>query len=104
MNTMSDRPAELILYADAAWESPWVFHAMVALEELKLKYKLEPLRRPFPTEIRDQLRAKAVMGLVPALTHGDFGLTESSAISEYLADAFPPPAYPRILPSDVQER
>ena len=27
--------SELTLYADSTWQSPWVFHVMVALEELK---------------------------------------------------------------------
>jgi glutathione S-transferase len=104
MSTMSDRTSDITLYGDAAWESPWVFHAMVALDELKVKYKLEPVRRPIAPELKDQLRANALLPYVPAMVHGDFWITESSAISEYLAEQFAPPDYPRILPADPRER
>lgn len=96
--------AELMLYADQTWESPWAFHAMIALEELRVPYKLEPIRRPIAKEVGDQLRARALLPKVPCLIDGDFWLTESSAISEYLADKFPPPGHARLLPADIQHR
>jgi glutathione S-transferase len=95
---------ELTLYADQTWESPWAFHAMVALEELGIPYHLDPIRRPIAKDIGDKLRERALLGKVPCLVHGDFWLTESSAISEYLAETFPPPAHPRLLPADRQQR
>lgn len=96
--------AELTLYADQSWESPWAFHAMVALEELRVPYKLDPIQRPIAKDIGDRLRKRALLAKVPCLVHGELWLTESSAISEYLADAFPPPAHPRLLPADLQQR
>lgn len=95
---------ELTLYADQTWESPWAFHAMVALEELRVPYKLEPIHRPIAKPVGDKLREHALLGKVPCLIDGNFWLTESSAISEYLAETFPPPAYPRLLPADTQQR
>lgn len=95
---------DLLLYADAAWESPWVFHVMVALDELDVNYQLEPIRRPIAPDLKARLEANAKLGLVPTLVHGDFWLTESVAISEYLAETFAPPQYPRIMPSDPRER
>jgi glutathione S-transferase len=94
----------LTLYADQTWESPWAFHAMVALEELRVPYNLDPVRRPIAKQIGDRLRDRALLGKVPCLVDGDFWLTESSAISEYLAERFPPPQHPRLLPSDPQQR
>jgi glutathione S-transferase len=96
--------ADLTLYADETWESPWAFHAMVALEELRVPYKLEPIRRPIAAEIAAQLRDRALLPKVPCLVDGAFWLTESSAISEYLAERYPPPAHPRLLPADPQQR
>ena len=96
--------SELTLYGDASWQSPWVFHVMVALDELKLKYKLDPLRFPIATEIKNELRLHALLGKTPCLAHGEMWLTESSAISEYLAETFAPPQYPRIMPASVEER
>lgn len=96
--------ADLTLYADQTWESPWAFHAMVALEELRVPYKLEPIQRPIAKDIGDRLRERALLGKVPCLVHGELWLTESSAISEYLAEAFPPPAHPRLVPADLVQR
>lgn len=98
---MSD---ELTLYGDASWQSPEVFHVMVALDELKLRYTLEPLRFPILDETRQRIEAGAYLGKTPCLVHGSFWLTESSAISEYLAETFAPPAYPRIMPASIEER
>ena len=95
---------ELTLYGDASWQSPWVFHAMVALEELGLKYKLEAKKLPLSVDERHRLQEHGVLGKVPCLAHGDFWLTESSAIAEYLTETFAPPAYPRLLPADARDR
>jgi glutathione S-transferase len=95
---------DLTLYADASWQSPWVFHVMVALEELGLKYKLEAKKLPLSVDERMRIQEKAILGKVPCLAHGDFWLTESAAISEYLAEQFAPPAYPRIMPSSPRDR
>jgi glutathione S-transferase len=94
----------LTLYADQSWESPWAFHAMVALEELRVSYSLDPIRRPIAKDVADRLRDHALLPKVPCLVDGDFWLTESSAISEYLAEAYPPPSHPRLLPADRQQR
>ena len=96
--------ADLTLYADQSWESPWAFHAMVALEELHVPYNLEPIRRPIADDMRRQLRDNALLPKVPCLVDGDIWLTESSAISEYLAERFAPPAHPRLLPADIKQR
>ena len=96
--------AELTLYADSSWESPWAFHAMVALEEIKVRYKLEPLPMPIPADMRLKLQRNAYLGKIPCLVHGELWLTESSAISEYLAEQFPPPQHPPIYPTELTAR
>ena len=95
---------DLTLYADASWQSPWVFHVMVALEELGLRYKLEAKKLPLSVDERMRLQQHALLGKVPCLAHGDFWMTESAAISEYLAETFAPPAHPRIMPADPHDR
>src|SRR5207302_7225310 len=67
-------------------------------------YKLEALSMPLGEDKRIELQTRALLGKVPCLVDGGLWLTESSAISEYLADKFPPPAHPRILPADPGER
>jgi glutathione S-transferase len=95
---------QLTLYAESTWLSPWVFHAMVALEEKQLPYKLEVVSLPMTGEARAEFERRAVLARVPALIHGDVWITESLAISEYLAETFPTPAHPRLFPADLADR
>jgi len=102
---MSEAAApQLTLYADSSWLSPWVFHALVALEEKQLPYKLEVASLPLTGEVRARLERRAVLAKVPALVHGDTWITESLAISEYLAETFPTPGHPRLFPADLADR
>src|SRR5262249_25795533 len=96
--------AELTLFAESEWVSPWVFHAMIALEEKRLRYRLEVLPLPIPADKKAKLADKAILGKVPTLAHDDVWITESLAISEYLAERFPAPGHPRIFPADLVER
>lgn len=52
----------------------------------------------FPAMMHD----RTPIARVPAISHGDFWLTESMAIAEYLEDVLPPPSYPRLFPADPQ--
>jgi len=95
---------DLTLYGESTWMSPWVFHAMVALEEKQLPYKLEVASSPMSPEMKQLLRDKALLGMVPTLRHGDAWISESLAISEYLAERFPTPGHPRLFPADLVQR
>ncbi len=96
--------SDLTLYAESTWQSPWAFHVLVALEELGVRYKLETVPLPIPAGERKHLQEHAVIGKVPVLVDGALWLTESSAISEYLAERFAPPKHARIIPGDPTER
>ena len=55
--------------------------------------------------IRDRpYQCRALTARVPALTHGDFNLTESTAIAEYLEDLHPAPACTALYPAQPRER
>ena len=77
---------------------------MVALEEKQLPYKLELMRLPIPSDTRATLQARALIAKVPILVHGDTWISESLAISEYLAETFPVPAHPRLFPANLGDR
>jgi glutathione S-transferase len=94
----------LTLYGESSWVSPWVFHAMVALAEKQLPYRLELVPLPIPPAQRVEFEAHAVLGRVPMLVHGDVWISESLAISEYLAETYPTPAHPRLFPADLALR
>lgn len=92
----------LTLYRDSYWISPWVYSCWVALEEKQLGYDVVEISLGAGAQ-RDPAYADAtITGRVPALRHGDFVLAESSAIVEYLEDAFP--GEPPMLPRDLRSR
>jgi glutathione S-transferase len=97
-------PTDLTLYAESSWMSPWVFHAMVALEEKQLPYKLEIVSLPLAASTKAALAQRALIAKLPVLMHGELCISESLAISEYLAERFPAPDHPRLFPADLGER
>ncbi len=93
--------APLTLYGDSFWTSPYVFSCFVALREKDLPFSHVEISLAAREQHLSAYRDRAITGKVPALVHGDFWLTESSAIVEYLDDVFPAPA---LLPSDAPAR
>lgn len=94
----------LVLYGNAGWTSPYVFSAFVTLKEKGLPFEVVLVDLAAREHHRPEYRDPSVTGRVPALRHGDFWLAESSAIDEYLEEAFPPPAWPRLYPADPRAR
>jgi glutathione S-transferase len=99
---MSD--AKLVLYGDANFESPYVFSCYVALKEKALPFELRTLSLAAGEHRRGDYPDRSITGRVPCLQNGDFWLAESSAIDEYLEDAFPPPRHARLYPEDARQR
>jgi glutathione S-transferase len=96
---MSD---ELVLYVDDHWISPYAFSVFVVLEEKGLPFEARTVALPDRAHLEAGYAAKSLTARVPALEHGGFALAESSAIVEYLDDAFPKTA--RALPAEVKPR
>ena len=99
---MSD--ATITLYGDAFYISPYVFNCYVALKEKGVPFTYTPIALQSAEQRSADFAAKSVTSRVPALTHGDFALAESSAIVEYLEDVFTPPSYPALLPRAPRDR
>ena len=97
-------PDDLVLYGSDNYASPYVFSAFVTLKEKKVPFRLELLSLDKKEHERPEYAGSSFTGKVPALRHGDFWLAESSAIDEYVEDAFPPPAHARAYPADARER
>ena len=90
--------SEFLLYVDARFTSPYALSAFVTLHEKALPFDLQTLDLAQRAHQRADFAALTVTRRVPTLVHGDFNLSESSAISEYLEDRHPaPPVYPREL-------
>lgn len=93
-----------ILYADTRLISPYVMSAFVALSEKQLPATLKKVNLQQQEHLQPDYLARALCGRVPCLASGDFYLSESSAISEYLEDRFPSPAFASLYPSNLQAR
>jgi glutathione S-transferase len=97
-------PDDLVLYGNDTYSSPYVFSVFVTLEEKKVPFRYETLSLEKKEHEKPAYAVPSYTGRVPAIRHGDFWLAESSAIDEYLDEAFPPPAHPRLYPQDLRQR
>jgi glutathione S-transferase len=102
--TPSGRPpgARFELFTDTFWISPWVFTCFVALHEKALPFQTSTIALERREQRAEGYRRRTVTGRVPALRDGTFWLAESTAIVDYLEEAYP--ETPRVLPADVIER
>lgn len=94
----------VVLYVEAFLVSPFDGSCFVALREKGVPFSTSTAMVREGRGQAQHLGAHALVGQVPVLQHGAFWLSESLAIVEYLEDAFPSPAFPRILPRDLRER
>jgi glutathione S-transferase len=93
---------KLVLYVDSFWISPYAFSCFVTLEEKGLKYEARTVSLPDKEHHRPEYQLTSQTGRIPSLEHGDFAVSESSAIVEYLEDAFPDT--PRAFPQSPRDR
>ena len=85
----------LRLYVDAQFASPYAMSAFVALHEKGLSFDVETIDLAANANYDANFAAMSITRRVPTLVHEGFCLSESSAISEYLNEAFPgAPLYP----------
>ncbi len=94
----------LMLYVDGYFTNQFDACCMVALEEKGLPFTTARALLRDGGGVPPSLRGFTGIPRVPALQHGDFWLTESLAIAEYLEEVFPPPAYVRLLPAEPRAR
>lgn len=96
---MSQRP--LRLYVDSLFTSPYAMSVYVALREKGLRFDLIPLDLDAgQNQAADYVR-RSLTHRVPTLEDDDFALSESSAITEYLDQAYPET---RVYPTDLRQR
>lgn len=95
---------ELTLYVDSRFTSPWALSAFQTLTEKKLPFTLHTVDLDKGEQKQTPFSDLGPLGRVPLLVQGDLALAESSAIVEYLEEAFPPPAYAAVLPAGVEQR
>lgn len=96
---MSQGP--LHLYVDSLFTSPYAMSVFVALREKGLAFETLTLDLDAGQNQAADYARRSLTQRVPTLVDGDFALSESSAITEYLDQAYPET---RVYPADVQQR
>jgi glutathione S-transferase len=94
--------SDLTFFSDAFSISPYAMTVFVSLEEKAIPYHLVKVGLHRGEHKAATYRART--GRVPAIQHGDFVLAESTAITEYLEEAFVSPQTPKLFPADIKER
>jgi len=82
-------PAPITLHVDANHFSPYAMSAYVALVEKGVAFETRTVDLDAGEHRRAAYGATSATGRVPTLDHGGFRLAESSAIDEYVDEAFP---------------
>jgi glutathione S-transferase len=86
------------------WTSPYVLSCFVGLTEKRLAFDVQTVALHEGAQWAAAYVETSFTARVPALVDGDFSLSESSAIMEYLEDKWPAPEHARLLPQDVRQR
>ncbi|OHX20954.1 glutathione S-transferase [Chromobacterium sphagni] len=92
----------LQLHVDQDFLSPYAMAAFVALSEKGLPFDVCVRDLGGGEQFESAYRRQSLTSRVPMLRHGDFCLSESSAIIEYLEEAYPDTV--RVLPCDLRQR
>lgn len=83
------------LYVDAQFASPYAMSVFVALHEKQLAFDMLPVDLAALEHRGAGFSRLSLTQRVPTLLHGDFALSESSAITEYVDEVFGgAPLYP----------
>ncbi|MFT3735175.1 MAG: glutathione transferase [Rhodocyclaceae bacterium] len=91
----------MLLYVDAQYVSPYAMSAFVALHEKAVPFQLETVDLGSGANKSPYYAAASLTQRIPTLVDGDFTLSESSSITEYLHETLPgTPLYP----SEPRER
>jgi glutathione S-transferase len=85
----------MFLYADSEFTSPYTMSAFVALTEKQLPFEIRTLDLARAENNAPDYAKTSLTQRVPTLIDGDFAISESSAIAEYLEEVYPdPPIFP----------
>jgi glutathione S-transferase len=91
----------LTLFVDAQYASPYAMSAYVALSVKQLAFDVRTVDLAADAQHEPAFAGMSLTRRVPTLVHGDFALSESSAIAEYVDEVFPGTA---LYPSDPQRK
>jgi len=93
--------SSLTLYVDSNYVSPYAMSAYVALKEKQLEFEIRAVNLDRQENHQHEFAHASLTSRVPTLIHDGFSLSESSAIDEYIDEAF---AGARLYPADIKQR
>ncbi|MBX9793850.1 MAG: glutathione transferase, partial [Burkholderiaceae bacterium] len=93
-----------VLHVDHRYMSPYAMSAFVTLVEKGIDFELAELDLSAGEHRESVYQTRSFTGRIPMLSHGDFDLSESSAISEYLDELFPAPGHVAVYPEHMADR
>src|SRR6267378_7730146 len=91
----------MAMLADKQFTSPYAMSVFVALTEKQIPFEVRTLDLAIGANNDPEYARTSLTQRVPTLIDGDFALSESSAIAEYLNEAYPDPP---IFPTDLRQR
>jgi glutathione S-transferase len=92
----------LTLYVNRGYTSPYALSTFVVLREKNLPFTIVEIDMDAGGHQQGDYRKQSLTERIPTLVHGDFALSESSAMDEYLEEAFTDA--PRVYPSNLRDR
>jgi glutathione S-transferase len=96
--------SSMILYSNTLYSSPYALSVYATLVEKGLPFELVTIDLGSGENREARYTALSLTSRIPTLVSGDFSLSESSAIIEYLEDAYTAPDFKSVFPRDVQQR
>lgn len=91
----------MLLYVDSRYTSPYAMSVFVGLKEKRIPFELRTIDLENGANHRVEYAIESLTERVPTLVNGDFSLSESSAITEYLDEIYPGVA---LYPSDPKAK
>jgi glutathione S-transferase len=92
------------LFGERKLDSPFVQTVFVALKEKGVPFTFRALDLGRGDQRQPDFVARSLTARVPTLTAGNFSLSESVAIAEYLDELLPAPVHARLFPEAREER
>ena len=94
----------IVLYVDSRFISPYVMSVYVTLVEKEIPFQIRKVNLGAKENLKTDYAKLSLTQRVPTLAHGDFHLSESSAIIEYLDELYPAPDHPVVFPVGTRQK